>query len=103
MKYWKECVSEAFDAVGIVATDEQINTVASCVEGAHDNYSLAMGHECIPNPLLPDIENLKKKIKKQEDQYERQLLGIKQGVALRRNVTVADVSIDDDGLVTYRP
>ena len=43
--YWTECVSEAFDDAGLTATDDQIDTVASWVEGAHENYSTAMGYD----------------------------------------------------------
>jgi hypothetical protein len=103
MKYWEECISEAFDEAGIIATEDQINTVVSLVEGAHENYGMAHGHDCIPNPLLSDVKRLEQQIKCNEESHERQLRGIKQGVALRRNVSVQDVSIDDDGLVTYRP
>ena len=51
MEYWKECISEAFDEAGISATDEQISAVAKFVSGAHENYGLAHGYECIPSPL----------------------------------------------------
>lgn len=43
--YWEDCISEAFDDAGIVATKEQIDTVISWVEGGHENYSTAMGHD----------------------------------------------------------
>lgn len=45
MDYWKETISEAFEDAGITATDEQIDTVASWAESAHDNYSMAHGHD----------------------------------------------------------
>jgi hypothetical protein len=43
MDYWKQCISEAFGDAGIKATDTQIELVAGWVEGAHENYSLAVG------------------------------------------------------------
>lgn len=55
MDYWHECLSEAFDEASIVATDEQIKLVAKWVEGAHENYGMAHGYDCIPNPLV--VEN----------------------------------------------
>ena len=48
--YWEECVSEAFQEAGITATSDQIKIVSEYVEGAHENYGMAHGHECIPNP-----------------------------------------------------
>ena len=59
MNYWHECISEAFDDAGIVATSEQIKTVVEFVEGAHENYGMAFGHDCIPNPLEQDNKQLK--------------------------------------------
>jgi hypothetical protein len=67
MDYWKECVSEAFDDAGIIATDEQIETVTSWVEGAHENYGLATGSECIPNPLRLENDRLQVELEKERD------------------------------------
>jgi Cys-tRNA synthase (O-phospho-L-seryl-tRNA:Cys-tRNA synthase) len=101
MDYWKECVSESFDDAGIVATKEQIDIVASWVDGAHENYGMAFGYDAIPNPMLTEVENLKAKIAKLEELHERQIHGIKKGVANRRNVDIHDVHIEEDGHVTY--
>ena len=45
MDYWKDCISEAFEDAGIVATPDQLDTVTSWAEGAHDNYGLATGDD----------------------------------------------------------
>ena len=62
MDYWEECISEAFDAEGINATNEQIKNVASWVQGAHENYGMAFGYDCIPNPLREENDKLKKEL-----------------------------------------
>jgi len=62
---------------------------------------MAHGHDCIPNPLNPEVEKLKKELKKQTEQRENQIYGIKKGVAERRGVDVHMVHIDDNGHVTY--
>lgn len=67
MNYWNECIAEAFEDAGITATDDQINIVADWVEGAHDNYGMAYGHDCIPNPLKEENERLLREIKKERD------------------------------------
>jgi len=67
MDYWYECISEAFDDAKITATDDQINTVAAWVEGAHDNYSTALGYDSIPNPLLQENKVLLKEIQKERE------------------------------------
>ena len=67
MDYWKECISEAFDDAGIAATDEQIGKVADWVEGAHENYGMAHGHDHIPNPLIEENKVLEEKLKREKD------------------------------------
>lgn len=60
MNYWEECIRESFDEAGIVATEKQVQSVAGDVEGAHENYSLATGEECIPNPLQTELDKTKR-------------------------------------------
>jgi len=43
--YWHECIAEAFEEAGIAATPDQVSTVVSWVEGAHENHGLASGSE----------------------------------------------------------
>jgi hypothetical protein len=62
MDYWGECIAEAFEDANITATEEQISIVSSWVEGAHDNYSQAHGHDCIPNPLRAEVDKLKSEL-----------------------------------------
>ena len=62
-EYWTECICEAFEDAGLTATDEQIATVASWVDGAHEYYGMAHGHECIPNPLLEETARLTRELK----------------------------------------
>lgn len=101
MDYWHECIAESFDDAGITATEEQIKTVASWVEGAHENYGMAFGHDCIPNPMETEVNELKKKIEKLEQSHETQLSGIRSGIARRRGVDISDVYIEPNGDVTY--
>lgn len=77
MNYWEECISEAFEEIEIKATKEQIAGVVEWVEGAHENYSMAHGHDCIPNPLLSEVDKLKRQIKEIKENQDRQLFGIK--------------------------
>ena len=65
MDHWDECISEALDDAGITATKEQIKNIAGWVQGAHENYGMAYGHDCIPNPLQTEIDTLKKKREKE--------------------------------------
>ena len=63
MDYWRECIDVAFDDAGIEATDEQKELVAGAVEGAHQNYGMAYGHDCIPNPLRVENDRLSRRVK----------------------------------------
>ena len=60
--YWTDCIGEAFEDAKIEATGEQIATVASWAEGAHDNYGMAHGHEYIPNPQRLEADRLRKEL-----------------------------------------
>jgi len=66
MDYWKECVSEALCDAGIVASDEQIKSVAEFVEGAHDMYGEANGHHFIPNPVDEENKKLKRELEREK-------------------------------------
>ena len=68
MDYWNECIGEAFEDAGIDATKEQIDTVASWVDGAHENFSLATGLDVANANFISDeareLEKLKRDIEK---------------------------------------
>ena len=78
MDYWQECISEAFEDAGLTASKEQIDTVASWVDGAHENYGMACGHDCIPNPLETENEELKCKYKKEVQKLEKRELDLRE-------------------------
>lgn len=63
MNYWETCIQEAFEDAGIEATKEQIDTVVCWVEGAHENYGMAHGHDAIQNPLKEENEMLRRELK----------------------------------------
>ncbi len=71
MDYWKECIEVAFEDAGITATDGQIADVAGSVEGGHENYGMAHGHDAIPNPRDADIEQLNRRIKELEAERDK--------------------------------
>ena len=67
MRYWQECISQAFDDAGISASPEQMESVVMAVEGGHENYGMAHGHDSIPDPIRQENEELKKRLKKEQD------------------------------------
>lgn len=66
MNYWQECIETAFEDMGIKATSQQMKEVADYVEGAHENYSMAHGYDCIGSPsesqTQQELRTLKQKI-----------------------------------------
>lgn len=71
MKYWKECISIAADECGLALTDEQLDYLAGSVEGGFENYDMAFGNDCIPNPVesraQEELRILKREKQKQEE------------------------------------
>lgn len=67
MDYWIDGIAQAFDEIGIVATQEQIKFVADAAEGAHEVYGQVHGYECIPNPIQEENERLKRELRKELD------------------------------------
>lgn len=65
--YWETCIKEAFGEYEIKATDEQVNNVIEWVEGAHENYGMSHGHECIADTDIQEIERLQKELKTEKD------------------------------------
>ena len=102
MDYWKECIAEACEDAGVTTTDEQLDTITSWVEDAHENYGLATGEECIPNPLSEEVRNLERALKDANERVDKERENFRNNVAMRRNVHPSDVTISDDGEATYR-
>ena len=67
MNYWEECIGIAADECGLSLTDEQIKYIASSVEGAHENYGMAHGYDCIPNPLIEENKRLQRDLIKEKE------------------------------------
>jgi len=97
MDYWTECISVAFGEEGITATKEQIENVAGAAEGAHENFGLATGRDCIPNPLLATVDELKRTIKQTEAAVDKANSNFRKNVAMRRRCSEHDVMLGEDG------
>lgn len=65
--YWNECISSALDEVDIVATKEQIESIAGDVEVSHENFGMAHGHDAIPNPLRTENDQLKNDLRTERE------------------------------------
>lgn len=66
MNYWEECISCAMEEAELVATPEQIKSIARFVEIARENYGIMMGHDCVPNPLRIENDRLAKQLDREK-------------------------------------
>jgi hypothetical protein len=61
MDYWKEAFIAALEEADMpVPPEDKLKLAAQVLEGAHENYGMAYGHDCIPNPQTGEIEKLNK-------------------------------------------
>lgn len=65
--YWRIFAEEVPSDMGIHLTPEQIDYLTNALEGAHENYSMAHGHDCIPNPMTVENARLEKALKEERD------------------------------------
>ena len=97
MKYWEECVSCALDDAGIKASAEQIALIAGAVESSHENYGMAHGYDCIPNPAETQRKDESERHAREMKQAEERERLLKQNIASRYNSRV-HVSLRDGGV-----
>lgn len=69
-KYWKEATSCALEEIGLELNNESLEIVANNLMLSAELEDESTGQLCIPNPLLTEIENLKKKHKKEIERIE---------------------------------
>jgi hypothetical protein len=95
--YFFDTIAGALEEVGIKATNEQIQIIADAVQISHDNYGMAHGYDCIPNPAVSEINKLKREFEKQREKHEVFLGKIKKEYAYNHHVRPEDVTINPDG------
>lgn len=71
MDYWKESIEEALSEIGISATEAQTKELIEWIEGSHDNYGMAMGHD-VASANWESDESRELKRMKAEDEKKRQ-------------------------------
>jgi len=68
--YWEECIANALEETGLSATSEQIKSIACDVRIGHENYGMAHGHDCIPNPLQEENSKLSRALKIEREKIQ---------------------------------
>ena len=93
MDYWKECIEEAFEDAGITATQDQIDTVISWAEGAHENYGQATGNDVTSANLHAANERdrreamdaIEKDHERQMESERKRLINMREGYQIERD------------------
>ena len=92
--YWSECISEALDDAGVLASPKQIDIIAGWVEGAHENHGTETGRDMIPNPLEAELKAARlsrdKEVRTLEDGHARVLRELRRDNEILRH-KVADL------------
>ena len=63
--YWREAVETSLDEMGVSLTAEQVNELAECMQGCHENYGLAFYQPSSPYPT--EMDRLKKELRSAKD------------------------------------
>lgn len=99
--YWKDTIAEAFESVGLTASEEQITEIANWAEGAHDFFGQAHGHDVMhrgsASPIETDKDREIASLKRQIEQLCGDIQIYRKSVATRRGVSVNDVELDRHG------
>ena len=76
-EYWESCIQEALEDAKLKASEEQINTLVSWVEGAHENFSMFYGYDIADKNLICEKEDARKKeLENLNRQHEAELAEI---------------------------
>lgn len=60
--YWYEVIEEAFCEEKIIATPEQIDSIAGFAECAHENYGMAFYQPSGPSQVQIDLDAMRKEL-----------------------------------------
>jgi hypothetical protein len=71
VEYWKECISIAADECGLALAPEQLHFLAEAVESGHENYGMAFGHDCIPDPVESEAHRELQKLRAENERHEQ--------------------------------
>jgi len=66
MDYWKEAFMAALEEAEIpFPADDKLKLGAAVLRGAHEEYGMAQGHHCIPDPQAAEVDRLEKALAKE--------------------------------------
>jgi len=74
MDYWTEHADIAISEAGLTATKAQLDIIAGVIEGAHDHYGQAMGHDVATSNFVGAQERERKDALRQlEEEKDKEI------------------------------
>lgn len=100
LDYWRDAVAAALDDAGITLTNDiTLTAIARSIEVSHDNYGMAHGHDCIPNPLSIEVRRLEDARKSDAVSEEKRVDTWRAALGRACNVNPRRLSICNNGQV----
>jgi len=70
--YWREAVEIGLEEIDVRLTPDQVESLSRSVEHSHEMYGMATGRDCIPNPMVTEINEQKRLHKAEVEITDRQ-------------------------------
>lgn len=96
---WIDTVSEALQPFGVTLTNEQLLAVAESCEITRENWSMCDGSEHIPNPLLAEMDKMKREHNRELSEVQREKQIYKDTLCRVKHAEPSRVYIDSLGQV----
>ena len=73
--YWRIFAEEVPSELGITLTDAQVDALTEALEGAHENYGMAHGHDYIQNHETQRANEAERALKAERSKVQCQTCG----------------------------
>jgi hypothetical protein len=71
--YWREAVAIALDEEGVEVTSEQLDRLGESLAVSAENEGQAFGRDMIPNPMVAEVEAVKRRVESERREHEAEL------------------------------
>lgn len=101
-EYWREAIEATLGEVDLVATPEQLESIAKSLEAYVENMDLAFGRP-ESSAMRPSYDDMVRKVASLDRDLkdsQQEVACYRRSVAIRRNVPISDVHLEN-GEVIY--
>jgi hypothetical protein len=104
LSYWLESLGYALEEAGAydALTPDQRKRVAESLVVSAENEGMAMGRDCIPNPLNSEIERLKAAHRADIERFEERERIFCRDIARSQKVEARRIGINNGSVVIYK-